>query len=117
MRRWATLAIVGMTASGAACASILGIEEGTVDNSEGGSDGGGQICVADGGEHPDTSMGLFVYGDIGADTSNCGNEATPCKTIGFGLGKAKATSGKTTVYVAVSTKSPYAETITLAPGI
>ncbi|MEO8875557.1 MAG: hypothetical protein ABI461_08220, partial [Polyangiaceae bacterium] len=72
---------------------------------------------ADGGEHPDTSIGLFVYGDIGVDTSNCGNEATPCKTIGFGLGKAKGTSGKTTVYVAVSTKSPYAETITLAPGI
>ncbi|MEO7112307.1 MAG: hypothetical protein ABI183_17810 [Polyangiaceae bacterium] len=116
MKRWTLLALLGVVSASAACASILGIESGILDNGEGGTEAGVQICVADGGDHPDTSAGIFVYGDVGQDVSNCGDESTPCKTLNYGITKAKGTSGKTTVFVAVG-DSPYNETVKLLSNI
>ena len=86
MKRWPVIAVLGSAGSAVACASILGIEPGQLETS---GEAGIPICVADGGDHPNTATGLFVQGDVGQDESTCGDEASPCKTVSFAVTKAK----------------------------
>jgi hypothetical protein len=115
MKRWTPLALIGVVSVSAACASILGIEGGVFDPALGvdGGDSGPPTCIADGGGHPDTSIGIFVAKG-GTDNGSCGSEDHPCLTIGYALGIASGTTAITTVYVATGI---YNETVALKPGI
>ncbi|HEX7664810.1 MAG TPA: hypothetical protein VF407_09875 [Polyangiaceae bacterium] len=99
----------------AACASILGIEDGKLDPNA--VDGGIQICTADSGVQVDTSKGVFVSVEVGEDSDSCGADFAPCKTIKTAL--TALTSGKSIIYLATSrhTENTYNESVTLPSNV
>lgn len=114
MRRAALTFAVVLAGGAAACASILGIEDGVLDTTDG--DGGIQLCTADSGVAVDPSQ-LFVSAEVGADTPTCGAPSAPCKTIKAAL-EAVSPAIKT-IYLATSRHSEvkYVESVALPPGI
>lgn len=65
----------------------------------------------------DDTAGVFVA-QSGSDVNSCGTRANPCKTITYALAAAKATTTKTTIYVAAAPATDagpgaYQESITL----
>ena len=113
MRRSALLAAVVLPAAAsiAACASILGIEDGILEGNAG--EGGVVICESDSGVQVDVSQ-VFVSDALGDDSQGCGTDQVPCKTIGAGLRALSNAPGAHLVYVANGT---YNESIQLMPGV
>ncbi len=127
-----------------ACAGVLGIDDGVLDNPTGPdtSDGGSSleaetsaqplpVPTLDGAqEAPDAAVDVIVPDGCtteqpdgadgvfvsltGSSAADCGSKDAPCNTIQGGLTRAKAVAGTSVVYVASGT---YDETVALAPGI
>ncbi len=115
MRRAVFITAVVLGAGGAACASILGIEDGVLD-SNAANDGGIDLCTADGGVPVDSTQ-LFVSAEVGEDTASCGNKDAPCKTIKAALDALSPNVKR--IYLATP-RHPgvkYVETVTLPPNI
>ena len=119
-RRALTVLALGALAS--ACAAIWGFEDGLPG---GVRDGGATDAPNDGalleGRAPDCRTltasdmeGIFVSRAQGTADAACGTRAAPCKTVQLGLDRARATPGKTQVYVA---RGAYMESITLHGGV
>ncbi len=120
MRRWPILFVLGAAAASAACASILGIEDGIPDPllADGGGDGATPRCIVDGGQSADPN-GTFAYVGVGTDSDNCGTMELPCATIGKALLKAAGAAKSNLIYVATGAPGDagiYRETVTLQPS-
>lgn len=115
MRRAVLLGAAVLAVGSAACATILGIEDGILDT-DGGGDAGPVVCTADSGLSVDGNQ-LFVWADKGDDSGGCAVNA-PCKTIGAALAQLSGgvQTGAHIIYVSASA-TPYAETLHLAPGV
>lgn len=124
MKRSALLAagvvLIGAAGSVIACASLLGIEDGTLD--DGGEEAGIQICSVDSGVQVDSSQ-LFVAHDFGDDSAGC-TQQTPCKTIGAAINAANGHPEFHLIYVSSVTQrnddgTPmvYKESLNLPPGV
>jgi hypothetical protein len=103
----------------AACASILGIQNGTLDDAS--AEGGGSDAAVDYVAHDAVALdvntalcdggiatvspAIWVSKKIGTDTTGCGSTASPCASIGYALG-----AGVMTLYLDDST---FTENITL----
>ncbi len=111
MKRRAIFAAIGVASVSAACASILGIEDGVLDTTLG-ADAGPQICLSDSGVQPDQNQ-VFVA-TIGLDNSSCGSLESPCKTIGQAITTLPKTRGANIIYVA---DGLYPETVTLPANV
>lgn len=124
-------AIVALAAGGSACAGILGIEDGVLESSEGGTDattdsqpgtdaghdapasdapqGDASGCEA---RTVDDATGIYVT-LYGADNASCGTRASPCLTVQQGIAQAQLLQ-RSTVYIARGT---YTESVTVGSGI
>jgi hypothetical protein len=101
MKRWTLLALIGVVSTSAACAAILGIEDGILDTSLQ-SEAGVVICESDSGLQVDTSQ-VFVSAGSDADDSVCGDDQSPCKSITAGIAALAKTRGAHLIYVSDGT--------------
>src|ERR1700690_662899 len=115
------LFLAALVVVGASSGSFVGCVGDDASNSDAatndattGSDAGGKDASGDGAtgcaaRTADDTAGIFIA-QTGEDVSGCGARSNSCKTLQYGIAAAKATTGKTTVYVA---SGSYQESIVL----